>query len=208
PEMCGEHIRDTFLLHLHGERVGVRRGCSGYDRTLGEIAECRDLALGACTDRVLAPADNDLRVEAQLPQGLDRVLGGLGLHVPHRVLRDQGHMDQDIIVGRKFSPHLADRLEERHALDVANGTSYFDQADVRSCPVRELLFCRLPDTGLDLVGDMGDDLDGLAQEVAAALLVDDRAVYLAGGDVVGGGELDVEETLVVAEIKVYFAPVL
>ena len=124
----------------------------------------------------------------EFPQGLDRVLGRLGLHVPHRVLGDQGHIDQDVIVGRQFSPHLADRFEERHALDVAHGAPDFDEADVRCRPFRELLFCRLTDAGLDLVGDMGDDLHGLTQEVAAALLIDDRAVYLPGGDIVGGGD--------------------
>jgi len=37
---------------------------------------------------------------------------------------------------------------------------------------------------LDLVGDVGNDLDGAAEVVAPALLLDHRAVDLARGDVV------------------------
>jgi len=117
-------------------------------------------------------------------------------------------VDQHVVVRGQFSPHLADGLEERHALDVAYRAANFDKADIRRCLVRELLFCRLPDAGLDLVGDMGDDLDRLAKEVPAAFLLDDRAVHLPGRDIVGGRQLDIEETLVVAEIKVNLAPVL
>ena len=58
------------------------------------------------------------------------------------------------------------------------------------------------DPALDLVGDMRDDLDGAAQEIAAPLLVDDRAVHLAGGHVVELRQVHVDEALVVAEVEV------
>ena len=49
---------------------------------------------------------------------------------------------------------------------------------------------------------MRNYLHRLAEIVAAALLVDDRLVDAAGGDVVGAGCLDVGEALVVAEVKI------
>ncbi len=49
---------------------------------------------------------------------------------------------------------------------------------------------------------MGDDLDGFAEVVAAALLGDDLLVDAAGGEVVVAGELGVGEALVVAEVEV------
>ncbi len=55
---------------------------------------------------------------------------------------------------------------------------------------------------LDLVGDVGDDLDGLAEVVAAAFLGDDLLVDAAGGEVVVARELGVGEALVVAEVEV------
>ena len=55
---------------------------------------------------------------------------------------------------------------------------------------------------------MRDHLDGLAQELAAALLGDDVGVHLAGGHVASGGEVAVQEALVVAEVEVGLRTVL
>ena len=59
-----------------------------------------------------------------------------------------------------------------------------------------------PHAPLDLVGDVRDDLHGVAEVLAATLLGDDRRVDLAGGDVRRLAELDVEEALVVADVEV------
>ncbi len=61
---------------------------------------------------------------------------------------------------------------------------------------------------LDLVGHMGNHLDGLAQVVAAAFLQDDLLVDAAGGVVVVAGERRVSEALIVAEVEVGFSPVV
>src|SRR5207249_8710581 len=50
--------------------------------------------------------------------------------------------------------------------------------------------------------DVRDDLDGLAEVLAAALLRDDRRVHAAGGDVRALVEVLVGEPLVVAEVEV------
>ena len=55
---------------------------------------------------------------------------------------------------------------------------------------------------LDLVGDVRNDLDGGAEIIAAAFLVDDVLVDAAGGDVVGLGRRAAGKALVVAEIEV------
>ncbi len=60
----------------------------------------------------------------------------------------------------------------------------------------------------DLVGDVGDDLDGVAQVVAPALLGQHRAVDGAGGDAGVAVQVLVDEPLVVAQIEVGLAPVL
>ena len=61
---------------------------------------------------------------------------------------------------------------------------------------------------LDLVGDVGDDLDGFAEVVAATLFGDDLLVDAAGGEVVVAGEAGVGEALVVAEIEVSLGAVV
>ena len=62
--------------------------------------------------------------------------------------------------------------------------------------------------GLDLVGDVRNDLDGLAQIVAAALLGDDLLVDAAGGQIVVAGQPGVGEALVVAEVEIGFGAVV
>ena len=58
------------------------------------------------------------------------------------------------------------------------------------------------DPVLDLVGDVRDHLDGVAEVVAAALLGDHLGVDLTGGDVGDLAEVGVEEPLVVADVEV------
>jgi hypothetical protein len=62
--------------------------------------------------------------------------------------------------------------------------------------------------GLDLVGDVRDDLHRAAEIVAAALLDDDALVDLAGGEVVALRHLRRDEALVVAEVQVRLRAVL
>src|SRR5690606_22727208 len=59
-----------------------------------------------------------------------------------------------------------------------------------------------PDPVLDLVGDVWDHLDGVAQVVAAPLLGDDAGVDLTGGHVGRPDQVDVEEALIVADVEV------
>jgi hypothetical protein len=61
---------------------------------------------------------------------------------------------------------------------------------------------------LDLVGDVRDDLHGLAEVLAAPLLLDHRLVDLAGGEVVALAHLGAGEALVVAEVEVGLGAVL
>ena len=63
---------------------------------------------------------------------------------------------------------LADRLDERQALDVADRAADLADDEVEPVGVGEREF-------LDRVGDVGDDLDGRAEIVAAPLAGDDVA---------------------------------
>ncbi len=65
--------------------------------------------------------------------------------------------------------HLADGLEEGQAFDVADRAADLDDDDV-------VLRRDRAEGRLDLVGHVGDDLDGLAQVLALALLPDDGFV--------------------------------
>ena len=64
------------------------------------------------------------------------------------------------------------------------------------------------DAPLDLVGDVGDDLDGAAEVVTAALGGQHGLVDRAGRGVGAAGEVLVDEALVVAEVEVGLAAVV
>ena len=100
------------------------------------------------------------------------------------------------MAARQLLAELADRLEERQALDVADRAADLDQHEVDA-------LARIgQDEAFDLVGDVRDHLHGGAEIVAAPLLLQDGLVDLAGGDVVALGGRDAGEALVVAEVEV------
>src|SRR5207248_10865936 len=96
---------------------------------------------------------------------------------------------------------LPDRLEERQRLDVAHRTANLNNRDVGVA--RTAL-----DVRLDLVGDVRDDLDGAAEIVAAAFLLDHRLIDLAGGEVVPAAHLRALEALVVPEVEIRLGAIL
>ena len=142
--------------------------------------------------------DDDVGLDADAAQLLDRVLGRLGLELAGGgQRRQQRHVDVQHVRPADVLAHLADRLEERQALDVADGAADLDDHDVRVAVAGDAA-----DPLLDLVGDVRDDLDRAAEVVAAALLGDDRLVDPAGRDVAELGQVLVDEALVVAEVEV------
>ena len=75
-------------------------------------------------------------------------------------------MDVDGVVARQLVLELADRLEERQALDVADGAADLDQHEI-------VIVIAVEDEFLDGVGDVRNHLDGRAEIIAATLLGDD-----------------------------------
>ena len=115
-----------------------------------------------------------------------------------------GHQRQvhvDAVVAAELDAQLADGLEERQRLDVADRAADLDHADVGAVGA-EL------DAALDLVGDVRDHLHGRAEIVAAALLRDHALVDAAGGEVAVAAGGRAHEALVVAEVEVGLGAVL
>ena len=71
---------------------------------------------------------------------------------------------------------LADRLEKRQPFDVARRAADFSDDDVHFFRIGDLA-----DARLDLVGDMRNHLDSLAEIIAAPFLQDHAFVNLAAG---------------------------
>ena len=121
-------------------------------------------------------AHDDVRVDTDPPQLVDRVLGRLRLQLAGRLdERDERHVEVEDVLRAHLAPELADRLEERERLDVADGA-----ADLRDDDVGGLGRRSAADARLDLVRDVRDHLHGGAEEVALALLAQHRLPDRAG----------------------------
>ncbi len=149
-------------------------------------------------------ADDDVRVDTDAAQLVDRVLRRLRLQLAGRLdERHERDVDVDHVLGALLAAELADRLEERQRLDVADGAADLGDHDVRVGRLRHP-----PDPILDLVRDVRDHLDGRAEVLALALLADDRVPDRAGGVVRVAREVLVDEPLVVADVEVRLGAVL
>src|SRR5258708_20678352 len=109
-------------------------------------------------------------------------------------------MNVDGVFARKIVLDLADRLEERQALDIADGAADLAQHEVE-------IVIAVEDEILDGVGDVRDHLDGGAQIVAAPFLGENVLIDAAGSDVVGLGSRTSGEALIVTEFEVGFGAV-
>src|SRR5690554_1520852 len=173
--------------------VGIRQA---DHRTLFDVGEQGDLAAGSQIDRMIGAAHQYVRLQTDGAQFLDRVLGRLGLGFAGG--GDEGHQSQvheHGAAGAHFQAQLTDGLEEGLGLDVAHGAADLDHGHVGIAGATD-------DTGLDLVGDVRNHLDGSAQIVTTALLAQHVLVDATCGEVVVLGHAGADEALVVAQVQV------
>ena len=110
------------------DRVDVLRG---DDRFFGDVAEERDLALDVGVEEPVGAAEQDVGLDADRAQVADAVLRRLGLQLAGRAdERHQRQVDVERVLAADVEAELADRLEERHALDVADRAADLDEHDV------------------------------------------------------------------------------
>ena len=151
-----DQLVQTLRVQPHRNLVDVVEIDGRDDRLLRHIGEGGDLATLAVRQRLLAAAQQDVGLDADRTQFLDRVLGRLGLQLAGgRDVRHQGQMHEDRLLAAAVGADLADGFEERQRLDVADGAADLDQ--------RHVVTGRgFVDRALDGVGDVRDDLHGRA----------------------------------------------
>src|SRR5204863_7865727 len=110
-------------------------------------------------------------------------------------------MDVDGVATAGLEAELADRFEERQRFAVAHRAADLDDDHVHA-------LADFANALLDLVGDVRDDLHGLAEVVAAAFLLDDLEVDAAGGEVALARGAHGGEALVVAEVEIGLGAVI
>ena len=135
------------------------------------------------------------------------MLGRLGLEFTSRRQEgNQRNVNEGNIVATQVGAHLTRGLQEGLGLDIANRATDFGDDDIGGVSLGVGDGLRAHDA-LNLVRDVGNDLDGVAQIFTAAFLCDDGRVDLTGRRVRRAGEVHVQEALVVADIQVGFCAI-
>ena len=169
---------EALLVEHQRDLVDVAGVGAVHDAAGRHVAEVGDLALEVGREGGLAAAHDDVGLDAPAAQLGDRVLGGLGLLLARgpdeRHQRDVHVAD---VVAADVEAELPDGLEEREDLDVADRAADLGDDDV------DVGAGEAGDAALDLVGDVRDDLDGLAEVGALALGGEHGRVDRAGGGV-------------------------
>ena len=196
-----DHRVDALLVEEPGQPidgVDVRRG---DDRARLHVGEEGDLAPLLFRQGAVGAAQEEIGLDPDGPQLLDRVLGGLGLDLAGGGdVRHEGKVNEQGPGRPEVEGHLTDGLEERQRLDVSHGAADLHHRDIRPFRARR-------DAGLDLVGDVRNHLHGAAEIVPPALAPDHVLVDLAGREVVVPAHRRAHESLVVAEVEVRLRPV-
>lgn len=159
--------------------VELRYGQILDDAVFADVAEKRDLFEYGRIQGTVTAQDDHIRMDAHALQFFDGVLGRFCLVlIAAAEVRNERDMDVEDVVLSDFQPDLPDGFQERLALDVAGRTADLGDDDIRFGALGKVV-----DIALDLVGNMGNDLHGLAQVGALALLVQHVPVNLAGGKI-------------------------
>ena len=131
------------------------------------VAEGGNFLLDLAAEGAVGTAEQDVGLDPDREQFLDGVLRWFRLEF----LRggdpgNQREVHEHGIFAAQLLAHLADGFEERQRFDVADGAADFDDRDIGA------VGGHFAHGVLDFVGDVGNDLDGLAEVVAAALFQD------------------------------------
>ena len=91
-------------------------------------------------------------------------------------------MNEQTLAGTGFQGKLAEGFQKGQALDISGGATNFGNEDVTF-----LVLAHVPESILNFVRNMRDDLNGFTEVVAPALLSKDLLIDLTGGEVVSAG---------------------
>ena len=126
-----------------------------------DVALVRDFSLQLITDRLIASANNDVRLNATRAQLGDAVLSWFGLLLaawPDE--RNKSDMHIANVVATNFVAKLTNRFQEREDLDVANSSTNFSDHHIH------VFCCKALNTTFDFVSYMRNDLNSSTQIVA------------------------------------------
>ena len=105
------------------------------------VTEQGDLSTDIISQRILASAYQNIRLDSHSLEFFYAGLGRFGLHLSGSTkVRDQGNMNKNGIVMSHIMLELTDGFQERLTLNITNCTAYLD--DGNSVLIRCFLLCK------------------------------------------------------------------
>ena len=220
-QTVADRLGQMLVLHhqwnlINAVRIQILKNMAARD-----IAEQRNLILQILRHLHLGAADNHVRTNSHLLKRLHAHLRRLRLHLGRAVqIRNQRHMNHAGVAISLLLLELTDGFKERLGLNVADrsadlndGNRHILRPDFR---IRSLFLLRLfrrigllcIESGLNLVGDMRNHLNGSSAVISVAFLIDHGPVHLSGGDVGIVIQVLVDKTLIVSQVQIRFRSVV
>ena len=203
PQPLHHHVGQPLPLQHQGHLVEDGGGEVGDGVLHWDVAEQGDLLQDLPGDGGIAAAQDHVGLDAQAQKLLGRMLGGLALQLPRAGDgHDEGDVEEHHVLPPPLGSYLADGLQEGLGLNVAHGAADLHDSHVGLGALQGV------DVGLDLPGDVGDDLHRGPQVVPCPLPVEHVPVHLARGHRGVEAQVLVDESLVVAQVQVGLRPVV
>ena len=147
---------------------------------------------------MIGTTDDDIGLDANAAQLAHAVLGWLGLQLTRGgYVGHPGDVQIEGFVASHVFAHLADGFQERQPLDVTHGAAHLHDDHVGVAG-----FGHGRNAAFDLVGHVGNDLDGAAQVITPPLAADDLRIDLTRGDVAGATQVFINEAFIMAQVQV------
>ena len=203
-EFLKDNLVHTLFLEQQGHFIDAlcRQGLEDSIRI--HVAEHGNLFAHFLADFMFTAADKDIRGDADAAQFLDAVLGRFGLQLAGSGnIRDQGDMDIEAVIAGDILLDLANGFQEGFTFNIPYGTANF-----RNDKISVFFAAYAVDPFLDLVGNVRNDLYRTAQIITAPFLVDDGLVNPTGRNVGVAGQVDIDETFIMAQVKVRLRAVI
>ena len=162
-----------------------------------DVAEQGEFVLLLARHGPFASADEDVGDDADRAQDAHRLLGRFGFQLAGGFdVGDERDVEEEPVVAADLLSELADGFEEGQRFDVADRAADLGDDDVHVGTGQGA------DRLFDLVGDVRDHLDRLAEVAPGAFARDDCAVDPARGVVARPRARDAGEPFVVAEVEI------
>ena len=168
------------------------------------VAEHTDFLEDTLFQGLVAAQNNDIRLHThtlQFPNGVLCRLGFVLIGAPEE--RNQCHMDEQTVLSAHLQGDLTDCLQKGLGFNITDGTS-----DFRDDNIGIGLLAYPVDKLFNFVGDMRDDLNGGTQIFAFAFLIQNIPVHFSGGKIGILVQVFVNESFVMAQVKVGFCTIL